>query len=208
MRTKNHNHMMYGSWDPDKIFLSFWAIFCPFTSPPHNDPEYQNFEKNEKNGWLEILSFYTYMCTINEDHTIHGSWNRRCDRQKFLTFWAIFCLFSPLTTWQTKILTLKKTPGEIIILHICTINDNHEIYGSWDKEYDWHAFLSFWTVFCPSTHLWAQKIKIFLKMEKTPEDIIILRTQMTVIWWMVLQIRSVMDRIFCHFGPFFALSPL
>ena len=33
-----------------KNFLSIWAIFCPFTSPP-NDPKYQNFEKNEKNGW-------------------------------------------------------------------------------------------------------------------------------------------------------------
>ena len=31
--TKNHNHMMYGSWDTEwgrHNFLSFWAIFCPF----------------------------------------------------------------------------------------------------------------------------------------------------------------------------------
>ena len=28
---------------------------------------------------------------------------------------------SPLTTWKIKILTLKKTPEDIIILHICTI---------------------------------------------------------------------------------------
>ena len=25
---------------------------------------------------------------------------------------------------------LKKTPGDIIILHVCTINDNHMMYGS------------------------------------------------------------------------------
>ena len=31
-------------------FLSFWATFCPLTLPP-NDPEYQNFNKKEKNGW-------------------------------------------------------------------------------------------------------------------------------------------------------------
>ena len=36
--------------ETDKNFLSFWAIFCPFTSPT-NDLEYQNFEKNEKNAW-------------------------------------------------------------------------------------------------------------------------------------------------------------
>ena len=91
---------------------------------------------------MEILSFYTYMCTINEDHMIYGSWNIRCDRQKFLSFWDIFCPFSPLTTpW-------KKMPGDIIILHISTINDNRMMYGSWDMEHDRHNFLSFWNIFC------------------------------------------------------------
>ena len=52
------------------------------------------------------------------------------DRQNFLSFWAIFCPLSPLTTQKVKILKLKKTPGDIIILHICTINDNHVMYGS------------------------------------------------------------------------------
>ena len=36
MGTKNHNHMMYGSWDTEQHrqkFLSFLAIFRPFTSP-------------------------------------------------------------------------------------------------------------------------------------------------------------------------------
>ena len=35
MCTKNHNHMMYGSWDIDfdrHNFLSFWVMFCPFTA--------------------------------------------------------------------------------------------------------------------------------------------------------------------------------
>ena len=33
-------------------------------------------------------------------------------------------------------------------------------------EHDRHNFLSFWTVFCPFTHLWIRKIKIFQKNEK------------------------------------------
>ena len=33
----------------------------------------------------------------------------------------------------------KKTP----ILQMCTINDNHMMYGSWDIECDWQNFLSF-----------------------------------------------------------------
>ena len=79
------------------------------------------------------------MCTINVDHMIYGSWNIRCDRQKFLSFWAIFCPFSPLTTQKIKILKLKKTPGDIIILQICTINDNllmcmvPEVWGVTDR---------------------------------------------------------------------------
>ena len=31
----------------DKMFLSFWAIFCPF-DPPLNNLENQNFEKMKK----------------------------------------------------------------------------------------------------------------------------------------------------------------
>ena len=129
-QSQSYDVQFLGHSQTDKKFLSFWAIFCPFTSPT-NDIEYQNFERKKKRKkCLEILFFYTYMCTINEDHMIYGSCNIRCNRQTFSTFWAIFCPFSPLTTWKIKVLTLKKTPGDIILLHICTINDNHMMYGS------------------------------------------------------------------------------
>ena len=99
---------------------------------------------------------------------IYDSWNIRCDRHKFLSFWVIFCPFSPMTTQNFKI---EKSTGDIIILNICTINNNHMMHGSWDMECNRQNFLSFWTIFFPfTTPLWAQKIKIFKKMEKTPED--------------------------------------
>ena len=42
-----------------------------------------------------------------------------------------FALFTPLTTQKINILKkLKKTSGDIIILHLRTINDNHIMYGS------------------------------------------------------------------------------
>ena len=98
-------------------FLSFNPLSTPLPLPPVNDPENQNFEeKNNEKKFLEILSFYTYMCTMNKDHMIFGSWNIRCARQNVLSFQAIFCLFSPLTTWKIKVLKLKKAPGFIIIL--------------------------------------------------------------------------------------------
>ena len=70
--------IMYSSWDTEwdrQNFLSFWVILCPFNK----------ILKNEK--WkkcLEILSFYKYMCTKNEDHMIYGSWSLRHNRQIFV----------------------------------------------------------------------------------------------------------------------------
>ena len=63
---------------------------------------------------------------------------------------------------------LKKACGDIIILHMCTINDHHMIYGPWDIECDRQNFLSVRTIFCSFTPLTTQKIKIKKKeYEKT-----------------------------------------
>ena len=48
--TKNHNHMMYGSWDMECDRQNFFVImdcFLPFYFPM--DPENQNLEKKKKN---------------------------------------------------------------------------------------------------------------------------------------------------------------
>ena len=66
-------------------FLSFWTIFCPFTTPP---------PKNQKK-YLEILSFYTYICTTNEDHMIYGSWNISATGRNFCHFGPFFALLPP-----------------------------------------------------------------------------------------------------------------
>ena len=42
---------------------------------------------------------------------------------------------------------MKKTPEDIIILQMCTINDSHMMYGYWDMECNGQKFLSFWTAF-------------------------------------------------------------
>ena len=44
----------------------------------------------------------------------------------FLSFWTIFCPFTDLKTRKIKILNkMKKTPGDIIVLHMCTKNNDH-----------------------------------------------------------------------------------
>ena len=60
---------------------------------------------------------------------------------------------------------LKKKTGDIIILHMCTINGNHMMFHSWDMEPDRQNFLSFWTIFCsyPTSN---PKNQYFEKMKK------------------------------------------
>ena len=96
--------------ETDRIFCHFgpFSALLPPPTPHPPNPENQNFE-NKMKKCLKILSFCTCMSTINEDHMIYGSWNIKCDRQEFLSFWAIFCPFSTLTTQKIKFLTLKKT---------------------------------------------------------------------------------------------------
>ena len=62
--SKNHDHMLYYSWDMafDKCncHFSFWAIFLPFYPP--NNRKIENFKKIKK--CLEISSFYTSVSKI------------------------------------------------------------------------------------------------------------------------------------------------
>ena len=148
-----------------QILSTIDRIFYP---PPHpNNPKKTKFQKKIEKC-LEILSFYTCVpwmiiiwCMIPD------IWSAT-DRI-FLSFWTTFCLFIILMTQEIKILKNKKTPGEIIILHKCIINDNHMMYGSWYMKHDGQNFLSFWTVFGPFTPLTTKKIKILKNWKKLLE---------------------------------------
>ena len=82
-------------------FFVIYGHFLPFYHP--NNSKNQKFWKNEKrSGDVIILN----KCTKNHDHMIHASWDMECDRYNFLSFWAIFCPFTLLTTQKNK--TFKK----------------------------------------------------------------------------------------------------
>ena len=125
----------------------------------------------------------------------------------------IFCHFGPFfallplkTLKNQHFEKIKKTSGDIIILHMCTINDSHMMYGFWDMKYDEHNFLSFWTVFCPLTPLTTRKIKILKNWKKTPGDIIIshMCTKFMIPCYTVPEIWRVADAlVIFHFGLFF-----
>ena len=108
-----------------------------------------------------------HMCTKNHNYMMYSSWDTEWYRQKNLSFWAIFCPFTSLTTKKIKILKkMKILPGDIIILHMCTMNDNHMMYSFWDIKCNGQYFLSFWTIFCTFIPLTTQKIKILKKWKK------------------------------------------
>ena len=119
--------------------------FLPFYPPIK--VENQNFEIVKKTPGDIILQ----MCAINYNHIMYGSWDIWRNRQNFLSFWATFWPFTPLTT-QKKPKILKKwiaTPGDIIVLHKCTKNYDHILYCSWDMVRDGCSFcFSFWAIFC------------------------------------------------------------
>ena len=108
------------------LFFSFCHLDYFLHFYPPNNLKNQNFEIMKKPPGASIT---LNMCTINENHMMYGSWDMEHDRQNFLSFWTVFC---PLLPWQpkeSKFWKMKKTARDIIILHKCTINDNHMMYG-------------------------------------------------------------------------------
>ena len=73
-----------------------------------------------------------------------------------------------LKKWKNQILEkMKKIAGDIIILHMCTKNENHMRYSSCDTKWDiifWH-FGPFFAFLTAST-LTTQKNKILKKWKK------------------------------------------
>ena len=148
-------------WVQSHNFLSFWVIFCPFT--PLLAPKIKN--------WKKIRRYFLFhMCTINKD-----SWDIRHNRQKF-------CPFVPLINQKIKILKKwKKTPRDIIILHLSTTNDNHMMSSSWDMVFNRQNLFSFWTNFYPFT----EKSKFWKKKSLEISSAYPCVPQITIIWCMV-----------------------
>ena len=142
-------------------FLSFY--------PPSNLKN-KNFEKKKKTlGDILIL----HRCAINDNHLMYGSWDIKCDGHKFLSFWTVFCPFTTLRAQKikSKKKKMKKTLVDIIILHMCTKNNDHVSYailflryGAWHRcsYFSFSAILwPFWAILFIWVPLTAQNIKIF-----------------------------------------------
>ena len=203
---QNLNDIIYSSWDIEQNILKLVILghFLPFY--PLKTPKIKIFKKQKKfAGDIIIL----HMCNKNHfNHMMYGSWDTERDKQNFVILDCFLPFYSTMDLENQNFEKMKKLAGDIIILHMCTKSHfNHMIYGSWDTEWDKQNFLSFWTAFCPFTPLWTWKIKILKKWKKLLKILSFYKCapKMTVIWCMFPEIWSATDRIFCHYGPFFAL---
>ena len=158
--------MKYGSlnaaWDRQN-FLSFWAIFCPFTPffalPLPYRPRKSKFWNEKKH--LQLLPWIPWMtmiwCMVPEI----GTATDILDYFILARFFPFYPPPPPLTTWKIKILKNEKTPGDIM-LHKCTKNHDHmllffKIRCVTDVIFIFHFGLFF---VLPPRHPTIQKIKI------------------------------------------------
>ena len=100
-------------WVPLKKSYNVWflryGVFCTFFFALFNNPKNQHFEKMKKTPRDIILHKFT----INDNHMIYDSWDISQNRQIFLSSWAIFCPFTPLTAQRMKIFKKWKKHLEI-----------------------------------------------------------------------------------------------
>ena len=160
MCTKNHNHMIHFCWymECDRHnFLSLWTVFCSFCSFRGLWTQKNKIlKKRKKIQDIIILQLFN----INDSHMTYGFSDMECNRQMFLSFWTVFCSFTP-TTQKTKFWKTEKKPRDIIILHQCTKNYDHMLHISLGMIHNrFTYYLSFWAIFHTFTSLTAQKIKI------------------------------------------------
>ena len=143
MYTKNHNHMMYSSWDMEwdrQIFLSFFALSAPWQTRK------SQFWRIVGNTWR-----YYHFTHAHPTRQSYDVWLLRYGvrQTEFFVILDQFLSFYPL--WVQKIKILKKKTG-LRYYHFT------QVYYKWQS---YVCFLRYGTqqTFLPPP-LWTQKIKI------------------------------------------------
>ena len=102
---------------------------------------------------------------------------------------------------------IKKTPGDIIILQMCTMNGNHIMHGCWDLEHD--IILCHFGLFFALLPPWQTKKSKLWKNRKNCWRYhfthVYHKWQSHDVWFLRFGAWQI---IFCHFGLFFPFYPL
>ena len=124
----------------DRVFCHSGPFFALL--PPYG-PRKSKFWKNEQHTW-----WYYHFINGYDKWQSYDVWFLRYEMQQTEIFVILdhFCPFNPPPKNQ-NFEKLKNMPGDVIILHLCTTNDNHMMYSYWNMKHDRQNFLLFWTVF-------------------------------------------------------------
>ena len=105
----NNSHMIMvpQTWS---VILDHFMPFTPLTTQKI---------KIWKNG-KKTQRYYHFTNVYHKWQSfMFGSWHMECDGQNFLSFWTIFCTFTPITTQQIKILKKWKKCLDILSFYTC-----------------------------------------------------------------------------------------
>ena len=166
-------YMVPKTWSAtDRIFLSSWAIFCPFTLLTAQKIK---ISKNWRKKPGDII--IQHKCTKNHNPMYYCSWDMVHDRCNcYFSFWTIFCPFTHQTARQKEIKKKKKkSPGDIICIIYTTAPKIMIVCYTVPEICDWYNYFSFWVNYCPFTPN-SPKNENSKKMKKTPVDIIMLKS--------------------------------
>ena len=111
-------------------------MFCHFghflhSSHPNNPENYNSENRKTASGDVIILN----LCNKNHNKMVYAYSDMECNRHIFFVILVHFWSFTPLLTQKIKIWKkCKKTPGDIILLHICTINQGM-LLARWSNIY-------------------------------------------------------------------------
>ena len=137
-------------WSMTDIF--FWHSGLFFSLLPSPLPLWTQIIKILKK-WKNTWTYY-HFTNVYHKWQSYDVWFLRYGVQQtefFVILDHFLPFYPPNNPKNQNFEKMKKTPGDIIILHMCIINENHMMYGSWDIKCDRQNFLSFWTIFSPFT---------------------------------------------------------
>ena len=103
-----------------------------------------------------------HLCTKNLNDIICSSWDIERDRLKLVILGTFLPFYPPTNAKNQNFKKIKKTnkqkrnAADIIILYMCTKNQNHMMYGSWEHEVrqtEFFVFLGHFLPFYPTNNL-------------------------------------------------------
>ena len=106
------------------VILGIFSLSNP--PPPPNSPEKQNFETMKRASADVII---LNLCN-KKHHMMYAYSDMQCNNF-FFYFRPFFAIFPHYWPQKLKSEKMLKTPGDFILLHMCTTNQNHMMYGYW-----------------------------------------------------------------------------